>query len=362
MNSAPRFDPLPPAPHIDALSDATRQALRDAAFVEESGERPIAASIDILRDAGLMFEDGAASPLRTARALMQIGAANLSVGRLWEGHVNALRLVRLYGTKVQIQHAEQVIEQGGLLGVWGADGDKGATFEADILQGEKIFASGLGTVTHALITLNSGPKVQLALVEVTDPKRGDASQWDMLGMRATASGRFDFSGMPAQEKHLIGAPGDYLNEPHFVGGVWRIAALQAGAGAGLIDTAATALRAMDRLEADAQLARLMQVLMRIWAGMALVERAALASVDDVQPETIVSTAIAARIYTEEVALDAIKAVEQSLGLRHFAATSETGRMARDLSVYLRQAARDAFLQRAARHALSSHETVWGVFG
>ncbi|KKK85680.1 hypothetical protein LCGC14_2770880, partial [marine sediment metagenome] len=59
MNSAPRFDPLPPAPQIDALTDAARQALRDAAPAEESGERPIAASIDILRAAGLMFEDGA---------------------------------------------------------------------------------------------------------------------------------------------------------------------------------------------------------------------------------------------------------------------------------------------------------------
>jgi len=118
---------------------------------------------------------------------------------------------------------------------------------------------------------------------------------------------------------------------------------------------------MDRLEADAQLARLMQVLMRVWAGMALAERAALASLDNAPEETIVSTSIAARIYTEEGALEAIKAVEQSLGLRHFAAASETGRMARDLSVYLRQAARDAFLKRAARHALSSEETIWGVF-
>jgi alkylation response protein AidB-like acyl-CoA dehydrogenase len=363
MNSAPRFDPFPPSSQPDLLYQAARSALRRAARDEEAGTTPISASIEILRDAGLMLEDGTASPLRTAHALMQIGAANLSVGRLWEGHVNALRLIRLYGSPAQAEHAKQVIKDGGLLGVWGADGGTPATVEEDgVLQGEKIFASGLGTVTHALISLNSGPEVQLALIDVTDPNRGDAAQWDMLGMRATASGKYDFSGLPFAEDARIGAPGDYLKEPHFIGGVWRIAALQTGAAAGLIDAAASALRDMDRLEAEAQLARLMQVLMRVWAGMALVERAGQASVGDHEEETIVSTSIAARLYTEEVALDTIKAVEQSLGLRHFTASSETGRMARDLSVYLRQAARDAFLQRAAGHALSSEKATWGVFG
>ncbi|MEP3530130.1 MAG: acyl-CoA dehydrogenase [Sulfitobacter sp.] len=362
MNSAPRFDPFPPSSQPDVLSQAARSALRKAAPDEEAGTAPISASIEILRDAGLMLEDGAASPLRTAHALMQIGAANLSVGRLWEGHVNALRLIRLYGSPAQAEHAKQVIKDGGLLGVWGADGGTPAKAEGSVLQGEKIFASGLGTVTHALISLNSGPEVQLALIDVTDPRRGDATQWDMLGMQATASGTYNFSGLPLGEEARIGAPGDYLKEPHFIGGVWRIAALQAGAAAGLIDAAASALRDMDRLEAEAQLARLMQVLMRVWAGMALVERAGQASVGDHEEETIVSTSIAARLYTEEVALDTIKAVEQSLGLRHFTASSETGRMARDLSVYLRQAARDAFLQRAAGHALSSEKATWGVFG
>jgi len=106
----------------------------------------------------------------------------------------------------------------------------------------------------------------------------------------------------------------------------------------------------------------MSVLMRVWAGVALTERAADATIDRwVAPEDIVATSIAARLFTEEVCLDAIRAVEQSLGLQHFEANSETGRMARDLSVYLRQAARDAFLQRAAQTALGKDGRIWGVF-
>ena len=346
-----------------ALSDVAQQTLQSRAADEEGGALAIGGSIDILRQAGLMLQDGAEDAPATAKALMQIGAANLSVGRLFEGHVNALRLIRLYGSKAQRSHAERLIASDALFGVWGADGKRPVTLtQSGDLGGEKLFASGLGTVTHALITANSGPEVQLILVDVRDRQRADASQWHMSGMRATASGKYDFSGLSTQKDDLIGAPGDYLREPHFVGGVWRIAALQAGASAGLLAAAAGKLRDMERLDAEAQKARLMQVLMRVWAGMALVERAASAAQsNDFSCDTLVANAIAARLYTEEIGLEAINAVEQSLGLGHFTQASETGRMARDLSVYLRQAARDAFLQRAARHALSADETIWGLF-
>ncbi len=119
---------------------------------------------------------------------------------------------------------------------------------------------------------------------------------------------------------------------------------------------------MERMTAEPQKARLMTVLMQAWAGMALVEQAALASSNRDFPENlIISTSIAARLFTEEIGMGAIRAVEQSLGLQHFAADAQPGRMARDLSVYLRQAARDAFLQRAAEFSLGQEGNVWGVF-
>lgn len=335
-----------------SLPPQVTEGLRAAAGPEERGESPVSRSIALLHEAGLLQDDGNADPIRTARALMQVGAANLSVGRLWEGHVNALRLIRLYGSAALQRTVDARIAKGALLGVWGADGPVPVTLDAGgtRLEGSKRFASGLGTVTHALVSVNSDAGVRLALVDVRDPGRADASCWTMQGMRATASGSYDFSVLAMQD--WVGGPDDYLKEPHFVGGVWRIAALQAGAAIGLLDRAATELRAMGRMQAEAQQARLMAVLTRAWAGAALAERAALASVDtSLEAEQIVATSIAARIFTEEVGLDAIRAVEQSIGLRHFEAGSDTGRMARDLAVYLRQAARDAFLQRAARQAL-----------
>ncbi|MFW8637561.1 acyl-CoA dehydrogenase [Cribrihabitans pelagius] len=339
--------------------------LLEGAAAEEQGARPISRSIALLREAGLLTDDGTADPARTARALMRIGAANLSVGRLWEGHVNALHLIRLYGDPDQRSAVHGEIANGAFLGVWGADGADPVTVgpTGSKLSGRKRFASGLGTVSHAVVTVNSGPEVRLALIGVGDLDRADPFDWDMQGMKATASGSYDFTGLAVDSIGWIGAPGDYLKEPHFAGGVWRIAALQTGGAVGLVDAASAQLRSLGRMQAEAQKSRLMTALAKLWAGMAMTERAAQAAArGDLDAERVVCTSTSARLFTEEAALDAIRAVEQSLGLGHFAEGCETGRMARDLSVYLRQAARDAFLQRAAEHALGHDRRVWGVFG
>ncbi|MEI4261376.1 acyl-CoA dehydrogenase [Roseovarius sp. D0-M9] len=346
------------------LAPALLAELSASAAAEEAGTRPIARSTDLLRSAGALTDDGMGRPERTARSLMKVGAANLSVGRLWEGHVNALALIALYAGPGQRARADDLIGRGAFLGVWGADGDAPVTWDPlrGCLSGGKRFASGLGTVSHAIVTVDSGPDVRLALIDVSNMARADTGTWNMQGMKATTSGTFDFTDLPESAVDWIGKPGEYLKEPHFVGGVWRIAALQVGAAVGLLDVAAAQLRSMGRMQAQPQQTRLMTVLMRAWAGISLVERAAAATVNpDLRAEEIVSASISARLVTEEIALDAIRAVEQSLGIQHFDAGAQTGRMARDLAVYLRQAARDAFLLRAAEEALGHDGGIWGIF-
>jgi alkylation response protein AidB-like acyl-CoA dehydrogenase len=346
------------------ISDNLLDALSTAACAEEDGTRPIGRSIDLLREADLLSDDCLKNPEMIARSLMRVASVNLSVGRLLEGHINAFLLINLYGSAQMKSRVRHQIDTGAFLGVWGADGQVPVTSDAACtrLTGMKNFASGIGTVTHAVVTVNSGPQVSMALVDVTNIERAEPSAWNMHGMKATASGTYDFTDLADSSFDWIGASGDYLKEPFFVGGVWRIAALQVGAAIGLLDRAAAELRGMGRMQAEQQKARLMTVLMRAWAGVALVDRAAVASSDrKFVPEQIVSNSIAARLYTEEVGLDAIRAVEQSLGVQHFTESSETGRLARDLSVYLRQAARDAFLQRSAEFALGQSDNAWGVF-
>ena len=362
-STKPAATPDPDQP-ISVLPDGDLWAgLRKAAVTEDLGHSDIALSLDRLRDGGLLSADLVKDPGLSARTLMRVGAVNLSVGRLLEGHVNALRLIDLYGSGRLRTAARALVANCAVFGVWGADSSDAVTIDATQgqLSGSKVFCSGLGTVTHAVVTVNSGPDVQLVLLDVTDPERATVTDWDMLGMKATNSGGYRFSGMVLTDAEWIGAPGDYLSEPDFVGGVWRIAALQAGAAIGLIERAGEVLRETGRLGSEAQIARLTTVLAQAWAGAALVERAAIAGQPHVPAERSVATSIAARLFTETTAQAAISAVEQSLGLRHFASGSETGRMARDLSVYMRQAARDAFLQRAGSFALNHPGEAWGVF-
>ncbi len=344
--------------HEDFSFDTVLAGFAAKAADEETGQADIAASIAQLRDADLLLDDGTSEPELTARRLIRVGAANLPVGRLWEGHVNALNLVKTYAARSVRAKVGKLLTEGAFLGVWGADDTAPVRWGTGAvrLTGGKKFASGLGTVTHAIVTVNSGPDVRLALIDVTDAVRADASTWRMPGMQSTASGRFDFNDLPVSSLLWIGSPGDYVREPYFVGGVWRIAALQIGGAVGLIDAATAHLRALGRMGSEAQKTRLGQVMMRALAGSALVERAARMVLSDA-PDKAVALSIAARLQTEDCALDAIQAVEQSVGLAHFEDGSVTGRRARDLSVYLRQAARDAMLIRFADHAFASDSSI-----
>ncbi len=291
----------PEAPNAtDTYISEVARALDTAAAAEETGEADISASLTVLREAGWLEDDGRSAPERTAGRLRRVGAANLSVGRLFKGHINALLLVRLYGTSKTVAEIDDLITDGAILGVWGADGPKpvGVSPNGATLEGQKIYASGLGTVTHAVVTVFSGPHVMLGLVDVRRSDRADPSSWDMQGMRATASGTYDFGGLTTEGVLWLGARGDYIKEPHFVGGVWRIGALQVGGILGLLDAAASVLRSAGRMDAPAQMARLSEVAVRALGASALVDRAATANAT-LSPGQAAAVSAAARLLSEE---------------------------------------------------------------
>jgi hypothetical protein len=327
--------------------DGTREALLDriaaAAEAEDRGA-DIGPTIRAALRSGL---HRAGTPCGLAQQFVRVAEANLPLARLLEGHVNALALVDRLGGPDQGDR---------LLGVWGAEGPVPLTVEGDVLRGGKRFASGLGCVERAVVTVRDpdgdDAATQLALVDVTDPRRYRPGAWRMLGMRATASGEIDLTGLRAT---WLGRPGAYFEEPSFLGGVWRIAACQLGGTLGLLAAARDTLAAAGRLDAPAQRGRLGALAGRAMAAFGLVERAAEVA-DGTEgredPERAVALSIQARLLTEDLAQDAVAGVERSVGLAHFDADARTGRIARDLSTYCRQAARDAFEQRAAARALA----------
>ncbi len=196
--------------------------LREAAAAEDAGA-PLTGSVAAVMASGALDER---RPDALARTLVTLAEANLPVARLAEGHVNAQHLLDL--------HAPGACPEGAILGVWGADGANPVRLDGKTLVGSKRYASGLGILTHALITVADGGECRLALVDVTDPARHRPGTWSMLGMRATVSGDVEFDGLSPL---WIGEPGAYHVEPTFVGGVWRIAALQLGGTLGLLGAA-----------------------------------------------------------------------------------------------------------------------------
>ena len=331
----------------------SHEALREAAGPEDRGEAGIAASVARLAAARHLLADPVPPGVLFGR-LVALAEANLPLARLYEGHVNALRLVATLGEPARVAEARALAAGGALLGVWGAEGEVPLAVHGDRVVGGKRFASGLGVVGHAVVTLGEGAAVRLALLDVSDPSRHRPGTWRKTGMRATALGDFDASGMAASALRWIGPPGAYLEEPGFVGGTWRIAAVSLGGTLGLLRAAADHLAAAGRLGAEAQVARLAPVLTRALAAGAFVRAAAEVAEGQAghrDPERAAALSAQARLLTEEVGQDAVAAVERSVGLAHFDEDAPTGRIARDLATYLRQAARDAFLQRAGAWAL-----------
>jgi alkylation response protein AidB-like acyl-CoA dehydrogenase len=92
--------------------------------------------------------------------LAAVGRGSLALGRLYEGHVNALLLVQAFGTPRQADEAGVAARiEGRLFGVWNSEDAQpgaGVRIQTDgdrsVLTGAKTFASGAGHVTRALVT------------------------------------------------------------------------------------------------------------------------------------------------------------------------------------------------------------------
>ncbi|WP_118135529.1 acyl-CoA dehydrogenase [Oceanicella sp. SM1341] len=324
----------------------------DAGLREAPPPDPTLAGIRAMARDGALDSLTRQPPQRVARRLAGLAARDLSLARLAEGHVNALTLIRRLGTPEQLASCTGPTRRGALFGVWGADGPVPVTLRHGRLAGDKRYASGLGVVDVALVSAGAREGQRLVLVDARDPARHRPQDWEMSGMQASRSGGFDCEGLPAGPDALLGAPGDYMREPWFVGGTWRIAALQLGGTLGLLERAARVLHARGQMEAEPHLIRLTPVLIRARAALPAVIAAAEHAegpAGQADPEGAAVASAACRLLTEELGLAAIPAVEQSLGLEMFRQDSPAGAMARDLAAYMRQVARDAFLRRVAHH-------------
>ena len=296
------------------------------------------------------------------KLLRQIGRGNLAVGRLFEGHVNALLLFQTFGTPEQQAAWAADVHAGKQFSVWNtqaADGVHLTTLpNGDYrLQGAKTFASGAEYVARPLITgalEDGGWQMVIVPTERVQMAVSDPSFWHPLGMRATASVHMDFSGLEIGPENLLGRPGDYYKQPAFGGGGIRFMAVQMGGAAAVLDHTRQFLRDQNRTEDPFQRERIGKMASLIETGDLWLRGAGeITDKPDADADRVVQYAHMARAVVEDICLDVLRLAERCVGARGLLRPHPFERIHRDLTLYLRQPGSDAALVDAGRYVLES---------
>ncbi len=272
-------------------------------------------------------------------ALAEISALDLSLGRLIEGHTDAIAILAEAGRKPP---------PSAVMGVWAARGpgaDLIATRprEGWCLQGCKPWASGAGTLTHALVTAATPDGDCLFEVAVNgDGVTVIPGSWPAVGMARSDSGDVTFDLLVAPDS-LIGPPGWYVDRPGFWFGSVGVAACWLGGALGLVRSLGTDLA---QRQADPhQLAHLGAAAARC-ASMARDIAWAAGRIDALPSDpdrAIRHVALEVRQLVENGCLEVLTHVGRAGGAGPMCHDPAQSRRMADLQVYIRQhhAERDA---------------------
>ena len=346
--------------------EVAERAFARASAYDEDGAYP-AADVHALHELGLLtavlpvkWGGAGLSGLSLSEILRSIGSGSLPLGRLFEGHVNALELALRYGNQQPIELVAEEARAGKLFGVWNTDDLNGLRLMRrhgrSWLEGRKILASGAGHVERPLVTATDEDGRRLmVLPNLSGPGRADLSRWTAQGMRASATGSVDFTGVEVQPIEIVGGEGDYERQPWFSGGAWRFAAVHLGGMERLFDLLRRHLQETNRGRDPHQAARLAEAAMAIETGRLWVARAATivrGPLGSRAPEQLVAYVNLARLAVEAAALELMQLVQRSVGLQAFLRPNPIERISRDLATYLRQPGPDRALTDAAAWILA----------
>lgn len=320
-----------------------------------------AESLDVLTAAGLhrryaplasggtSFGSARLEALDLLDSLRVVGRADLSLGRLFEGHVNALKLFAWYGALDQTRRLGDHLDRGLYYGVWATEPAPGVrivgTGESAIVEGAKAFATGAGGLGFAVITARAevGPR-WMVIVQANTTGRTDLSGWQVRGMRATGSGLYDVTGLPANREACLGAQGDYDREPRFTAGAWRFTAVQLGGIEGLLMELRLAMSEGARSD-PLQRAKFAEAVVATRTAGFWVREAALRSADE-DPDAPAFVQMT-RGVVERAGLDVMELAARIVGTRSAFDGQRIDKISRDLSLYLRQAGPDHARDQAA---------------
>ena len=357
-----------------AAAASIQPALFDeAGQVDPSGALP-SRSLTLLHTCGLLAaplpESAGGAGLNAPRlrlsllhVLAHLGRGSLPVGRLYEGHVNALALIEAFAAPEDAARWFADAAAGHLFAVWNTEDAAGLRLVNDgpgrwQLQGAKTFASGVGTVGRALLTArdDAGGWQMMVLDTAVHQPAIDRSFWKPLGMRSTGSFRADFGQINVRPGDLVGVAGDYYREPAFSAGAVRFAAVQQGGIEAVFDATRAFLSRLGRTDDLLQRARLGEMAVCVASGRQWLLAAAQHALVSAEPTADTARAVAhahlMRTAIETSAVLVLQLAARSVGARGLLEPEPFQRLHRDLTHYLRQAGPDAALTAAGAYVLA----------
>jgi alkylation response protein AidB-like acyl-CoA dehydrogenase len=266
-------------------TDGLLAAANESARQVESGSADVSLmeAVSSLRRSGLL---GAPLPRRLGGAglglppaadrrlcsiLRLLGSGSLALGRHYEHHVSALRLIEAHGTAEQVSRMVDDVRSGHLFGFWHLDDCRGPLHttsglaDGTVVEGS-LCASGPTVVDRPLIALrlSSG---EIALIS---PWLVDRHRIEGVG----GMSRVDLSEVRLRSQDLVGVlPSDSL-EAALSGVVWSAAAVHLGRIESILDDLRAHHRAAGHDHDPRGLARLGEAAMAVEAARLMVERAA----------------------------------------------------------------------------------------
>lgn len=280
---------------------------------------------------------------RLLRYLAAIGRGNLSVGRIFEGHCNALLLIQQFGTSSQHERFRLVASGGDLFGVWDAEiAGESLRLEAGRLKGKKSFASGADGLRYAVVTASVAEGKQMIVVPI-EGLHIERDWWRPLGMKASGSHVVSFNDLSVDAQSMLGRPNDYLREPWFSAGAIRFLAVHVGGMHALLDATVAHLGETQRVQDPHQQYRIGNMAADVASGYAWLEYVAdrWRCIERVPAVYLAAAVNAARVAIERVALNVLETAERSIGAAGMIAPHPYERIMRDLRTYLRQPNPDA---------------------
>ena len=347
-------------------------ALADAAFGAAASVPTLEDGFALLHTAGLLAAplphalhasgcdlDGRRATLYPLlRVLHAVGYVDQSLGRVYEGHVNALHLILTWGTPEQQARWASDAAEGHIFGVWNTEAGDGVHLHPDAagqevrLSGAKTFGSGAGTLTRVIApgALPEGAWQMTVVPLDRAPVTIDSSWWKPMGMEASASGKVTFDDVRITTDDLLGQPGVYHRQPWFAGGAVRFAAVHLGGAEALLDAARRFLQQLKRTEDPYQRQRFGRAAGAIASGHAWLRYAA--ERVDLDPclqhddASIARTLLAAnmtRLAIADICLQVADLVQHAVGARGLMQPVGIEQRLRDLLFYVRQPAPDSVL-------------------